>query len=180
MTGAGSILDFSHQFDDVGLYEVTFRVADEHNAKVIVKIDVNVTEVSPDLTGIVSVGSLMWEDTAHVKGNGNYVTWSEAEAYCAGLTLGSFGNWRLPHSTMNQGGSSEVVDIRVGATNDNNNTIIDGFTPIYQSERVAIWTDEDVNENFHVAMIFQYDAQNGDSFEDDNEEVNVRCVRDAK
>jgi hypothetical protein len=129
----------------------------------------------------VTLDNLMWEDTEHVMGVDGYVTWSEAESYCNDLTLDDYTDWRLPHSELNTGGTNnELVTIRVATTDDANNTIVEGFNPIYQSDRIATWSDELVEDGWHVAMIFQYGVENGDSFDDTQDEVNVRCVRDIE
>lgn len=128
----------------------------------------------------VTVGSLMWEDTAHVVGETNYVTWSEAQGYCSELELDGYVDWRLPHSYMNTGDGSEIMDIRVVTEADGDNAIAADFTPVYEVDRVATWTDESIEDGWHIAMIFQYDVQNGDSFSDAQDEVNVRCVRDVE
>ncbi len=143
-------------------------------------VDITVKPASVIVPHTVTIGDLMWEDSTHVVGSANYVTWSEAESYCSSLTLGTFANWRLPHSTMNSGGDSEIMTIRVEATDDTNNTIVEAFTPIYQSDRIGTWTDEEVNDNLHVVMIFQYDIGNGDGFANNDDEINVRCVRDVE
>ena len=44
MNGAGSTTEFSHQFNDEGLYTITFRVADNHNASVTKEIEVTVAK----------------------------------------------------------------------------------------------------------------------------------------
>ena len=50
MNGAGSNLEFTHQFNNEGDYVVTFRVADVHNASVTKEINVTVTPAIPDNT----------------------------------------------------------------------------------------------------------------------------------
>ncbi len=141
------------------------------------------TVTDPD--GTVTVGDLMWEDTAHTKSQSDedLLTWQEAYDYCENLVLGEFTNWRLSHSTMNAGQDedrgAEVISIRVEAVDDTNNTIIEGFTPVYQSEFITTWTDEIVNEGLYMAMIFQYFVENGDAF-DESSELNIRCVRDIE
>jgi len=133
-----------------------------------------------EIENVVIVGELMWEDTDHVKGSENSVTWSQAYDYCEKLNLGNYTNWRLAHSTMNsEEGGSEVIDIRVEAVDDSNNTILEEFNPIYQSEFVTTWTDELVDDGWYMAMIFQYFVENGDAFAE-TEELNVRCVRDIE
>ncbi|MEA1952855.1 MAG: DUF1566 domain-containing protein [Campylobacterota bacterium] len=137
------------------------------------------TNDTNDANGTVTVGELMWEDTAHVRGEENNVTWSQAYNYCDNLTLGEYTDWRLPHSSMNsETPSSEVIAIRVEAEADSDNTIIEGFNPVYQSEWVTTWTDEFLDDGFYIAMIFQYQVENGDGFPE-GAGLNVRCVRDV-
>ncbi len=50
MMGAGSTLEFSHQFNTTGLYVVEFRVMDSHGASVTKQIDVNVSANVADTT----------------------------------------------------------------------------------------------------------------------------------
>jgi hypothetical protein len=77
----------------------------------------------------------------------------------------------------NDNGLSEISLIRVESDSDANNTIISPFKPIYHKERVASWTDEKIDDNLHFANIFQYHILNGDRLLDNDDGVNVRCVR---
>ncbi len=145
-----------------------------------ITIDAKSTAVDP--VGTVTVGDLMWEDTAHTRSQemGDLLTWQEASDYCEALELGEFSNWRLSHSNMNSGSGeseAEVIAIRIEAEEDTDNTIMEGFTPVYQSEFITTWTDEQVSEGLYMAMIFQYFIGNGDAFSD-SDTLNVRCVRD--
>ncbi|WP_428739071.1 hypothetical protein [Sulfurimonas sp.] len=130
-----------------------------------------------DNSGMVTVDTLMWEDTDHTRLV--TLTWSEADTYCSDLTLGGYDDWRLPHSDINSGGTSEVTQIRVAGENDTDVTIIEGFTPVYHEDWITAWSDELVGTTYHVANIFQYGGGNADAFAD-SETLNVRCVRDIE
>jgi len=168
MNGAGSELSFSHMFDTVGLYEVSFKVADEHNANATVKIDVNVTAVANTKDTVV-VGSLMWEDTAHTR-DATVDSWSDGKTYCDDLELGGFDNWRL--ASANE--LSSIMDSNESTTK----AIIDDFVQFASSDEVTSWTANNGGEGEHIVGWFDGSNWNLDGLGDGESGVGVRCVRD--
>ena len=133
-------------------------------------------ETTHDLTDTVTVGNLMWEDT--IETTTAVHTWEGANAYCQDPTLAGYDDWRLSH--MDDNWVAEISSIRVAGENDDDIVIMDGFRTIRQRDWITSWTDKinEEAENTHIAMIFQYNIENGDAFFD-SELLNVRCVRDV-
>jgi len=59
MNGAGSTTEFSNQFNDEGIYTVTFRVADIHNASVTEDIEITVT--NPNTPPVITLDKTYYE-----------------------------------------------------------------------------------------------------------------------
>ena len=169
-------VSFDHNFTQTGRYFVEFLVSDAKGAFTKAQVEVNITRPLPQ--DVVIVGDLMWEDTDHVKGSENFVTWSEAYTYCDTLTLGGYRDWRLPHSESDGDNiNSELTTIRIKTTDANDNSLIDGFKPIYQSEYVISWTDAQLGSGYHAAHLFIGNPDFEDGFGDNENGINVRCVR---
>jgi len=172
MLGGGDTLTFSHTFDTIGLYEVTFRVGDTHNTTSLVTIHVNVRKTAtPTLPAtIVTIGNLMWEDTQHSR-TIQMSSWSDAQNYCSTLNLGTFNNWRL--STRD-----EIITIMAGEYNDNTKpAIVDGFVVFYPNDRVSTWLNNESGTTDHMVAWFDGGDLNIDGLTSTNDEQGVRCVR---
>jgi len=126
-----------------------------------------------DLSQIVTVGDLMWENTAHatpsldVGGNlQNGQTYDQAAAYCSALELGGFTDWRIPHANVNSGFDrehNELLSIRrqpldtsgnvwhyvdnssYGSLDSNSTSIIEPFGLMRQNGNIAYWTDDNIS-----------------------------------
>lgn len=128
----------------------------------------------------------MWEDTDHVKKEtGNYVTWSQTEAYCSSLSLGGYNTWRLPRLVMESDGytiqSNELFSLRVEPVNEGDpTTILNGFKPMSSSDGLFVWTSHQVDEGLYTAVSFLRGFYDAEGFYDNQNDVdmNVRCVRD--
>jgi len=172
MSGAGNTVNFSHTFNDIGLYEVTFRVGDTHNTTSLVSIDVNVTKKSIPVTPkeVVTVGNLMWEDTEHSRVT-KVANWSAAESYCSALTLDNFTNWRLATR-------DEIIPIMAGQYNDNTKSaIIEGFVVFYPNDLVSSWLSNPSGSTDHMVAWFDGGNLNIDGLTSTNNQQGVRCVR---
>jgi hypothetical protein len=171
MLGGGNTVEFSHKFDTIGLYEVTFRVGDKHNTSSVVSIDVNVTKATQTVpTEIVTIGNLMWEDTEHSRVT-KVANWAEADGYCSALTLGNFTNWRL--STVD-----EIRTIMAGEYGNNTKSaIVEGFVVFYPSARVSTWLSTANGTTEHFVAWFDGGNNNLDGMNSNEAEQGVRCVR---
>ncbi len=168
ISGAGTNLNFSHQFSEVGIYSVSFEARDTHGATTVAEIDINVTQASQDLTNIVVIGDLMWEDTVHTR-TGKVANWSAAQTYCNDLVLGGFSDWKLANTDELSG----IMDSNDTTTK----AIIDGFVQFDSQAGVGSWTNvKNVDE--HIVGWFTGSNWNFDGLRDTNSEQGVRCVRD--
>ncbi len=190
---------FNYTFDTIGTYLVVVEVEDGSGAKADANITVSVSDnPNPNPGTTVTLGDLMWEDTAHTRSrsSADMLNWEDALGYCAGLDLEGYTNWRLPHSYNMSGDDwfydSEVISIRKPALDVNGSeymgypgsqldgdsvTILDSFVPITHNDGIATWTDLANGTTEHIFMIFGYHIENGDGLGSDSK-VNVRCVRD--
>ncbi len=133
--------------------------------------------------GTVTVGDLMWEDTAHVRGGENNVTWNQADTYCKGLELASYYNWRLPHHNYEE----EINELGTIMTDSNDTAtgedrvINEPFVLITANDDIWSWTDEGLGEEDtqHIMGIFSGGPYNFDGMGNEYN-LSVRCVRDVE
>ena len=138
---------------------------------------------SEDANGTVTVGALMWEDTEHVRGGENNVTWSQANTYCDDLELASYYDWRLPHHDYEE----EINELGTIMTDSNDTAIGDDrvinepFILITVNDNIWSWTDEGLGEEDteHVMGIFSGGPDNFDGMGNESN-LSVRCVRDIE
>ena len=134
-------------------------------------------EAGPDLTGTVSSGSLMWEDTIHTRDSSQ--TWSVSYDYCKDLVLADFDDWRLPNFNW----ESELNELGTIMTDSNSSAaeedrvINEPFVLITKGDDIWSWTNEAQGDSEHVVGIFTGGPDNFDGMSNTSE-LKVRCVRD--
>jgi hypothetical protein len=123
-------------------------------------------EMPRDQQGIVTdEGSrLMWQDNYDSE-EVNRATWGEAIAYCEALTLGEYGDWRLPN--INE--LLSISNFRV----DSDETIL--FSSFQNSLDNGYWSSTTKVEDNGSAYLFNYTT--GSSTACKCASNAVRCVR---
>lgn len=144
-------------------------ITDRHNARCVrgPRFDSNpedqppryfVYGTAPEQVVLDRATSLLWQYT-----HAEDLTWSQALAYCEGLSYGGFSNWRLPDRFE----LHSVLNVEPGAYT---------ITDLPNTEQTVHWSSTTLAGAFEYAWAQTYYNLN-DFFFTKDELANVRCVR---